>query len=149
MRTLALDLGTRAGWATCVDGRVQSGTWNLSPRRFDGGGVRYLMFRSRLEDLRALLGGIDLVVYEEVRGHLGVDAAHAYGGFLATLTAWCETHGVPYRGVTVQSIKLHATGKAGAKKDLIVAAAKERWPWVADDNEADALWILDLQRSGA
>lgn len=37
--------------------------------------------------------------FEEVRRHAGVDAAHAYGGLLATLTAFSEHHGIPHGGV--------------------------------------------------
>ena len=55
---------------------------------------------------------------------MGVDAAHAYGGFMAHLTAWCEHHNIPYAGVPVGTIKKHATGKGNASKDLMIGAAK-------------------------
>jgi hypothetical protein len=29
-----------------------------------------------------------------VRRHVGTDAAHLFGGFLATLSTWCEQHGI-------------------------------------------------------
>ncbi|MBN4688608.1 hypothetical protein, partial [Escherichia coli] len=78
----------------------------------------------------------------EVRRHVSTDAAHAYGGFLATLTAWCEHHGVPYQGVPVGTIKKHVTGKGNASKDEMMVAMRARGYQPADDNEADALALL-------
>lgn len=80
--------------------------------------------------------------FEEVRRHASTDAAHAYGGFLATLTAWCEHHGVPYQGVPVGTIKKHVTGKGNASKDEMMVAMRARGYQPADDNEADALALL-------
>jgi Holliday junction resolvasome RuvABC endonuclease subunit len=77
-----------------------------------------------------------------VRRHLGVDAAHAYGGFLATLTSWCEHQKIPYQGVPVGTIKRHVTGKGNAGKSEMVSAMRSRGYVVADDNEADALAVL-------
>ena len=31
---------------------------------------------------------------EQVRHHACIDAAHAFGGWLAILTAWCDHHGL-------------------------------------------------------
>src|SRR5690606_19315061 len=87
-----------------------------------------------------------------VRRHVGVDAAHAYGGFMAHLTAWCEHHQIPYRGVPVGTIKKHATGKGNAGKDAVIAAVRA-WSFdPVDDNEADALallrWAIATQEVG-
>ena len=93
---LALDLGTLAGWALrTADGHTVSGTESFKPGRFEGGGMRYLRFKRWLTELKATTDGLSAVYFEEVRRHAGVDAAHAYGGFLATLTAWCEHHQIP------------------------------------------------------
>ncbi len=92
---LALDLGTKTGWALRnVEGRILSGTVYFKPGRFEGGGMRYLRFRKWLTELKAT-GDFAAIYFEEVRRHAGVDAAHVYGGFLATLTAWCEHHQIP------------------------------------------------------
>jgi Holliday junction resolvasome RuvABC endonuclease subunit len=104
--------------------------------------MRYLRFRRWLTDTKAAGGGISAVYFEEVRRHAGVDAAHAYGGFLATLTAWCEHHGIPYSGVPVGTIKRHATGKGNADKAAMVRAMQDRGHAPGDDNEADALALL-------
>lgn len=143
--TLALDLGTSTGWALLTaDGRTVSGTESFKPGRFEGGGMRYLRFRRWLTELKGTTEGLEAVYFEEVRRHIGVDAAHAYGGFLATLTAWCEHHSIPYQGVPVGTIKRHATGKGNADKAAMLAAARARGHTPADDNEADALALLAL-----
>jgi Holliday junction resolvasome RuvABC endonuclease subunit len=61
---------------------------------------------------------------------------------LATLTAWCEQHRVPYQGVPVRKIKRHVTGKGNADKAAVIAAVRARGFSPADDNEADAIAIL-------
>ena len=140
---LALDLGTTTGWAMLNDGTITSGSQSFKPQRFEGGGMRFLKFKRWLADTKACTDGLDAVYFEEVRRHAGVDAAHSYGGFLAHLTAWCEHHQIPYQGVPVGTIKKHATGRGNASKDEMVAAAVARYQWVQDDNEADALALLD------
>ena len=104
--------------------------------------MRFLRFKHWLNELRDGEGKIDAIFVEEVRRHLGVDAAHCYGGFLAILTAWCEHHQIPYQGVPVGTIKKHATGRGNASKDEVIAAMRALGHAVTDDNEADALAIL-------
>lgn len=140
---LALDLGTTTGWALMDrDGSIVSGTESFKPHRFEGGGMRFLRFKRWLTELKQTSNGIDAVYFEEVRRHLGVDAAHAYGGFMAHLTAWCEHHQIPYQGVPVGTIKKHTTGKGNASKDEMIAAMKALGHSPSDDNEADALALL-------
>lgn len=140
---LALDLGTNTGWALqAADGLTVSGTEIFRQDRWSGGGMRYLRFRHWLGEVATNTGGIELVVYEEVRRHAGTDAAHVYGGFLATLTAWCEDRSVAYEGVPVGTWKRYATGKGNAGKDAVIAAMRARGFSPADDNEADALALL-------
>ena len=141
---LALDLGQHTGWALrTADGLITSGTVQFRPSRFEGGGMVYLRFRAWLQELDETAGGIGAVFFEEVRRHVGTAAAHAYGGYLAHLTAWAEALKLPYEGVPVGTIKRHATGKGNAGKDEVIAAMRARGFAPADDNEADALALLD------
>lgn len=140
---LALDLGTTTGWAVLTGRcRIVHGTAEFRPSRFEGGGMRYLRFGKWLDQTLDIAGGIDAVYYEAVRRHLGTDASHVYGGLLATLTAWCEEHSIPYQGVAVGTIKRFATGKGNADKAAMIGAMRERGFEPADDNEADAIAIL-------
>ncbi len=141
---LALDLGQSTGWAMrTVDGLITSGTVQFRPSRFEGGGMVFLRFRAWLQELDETAGGIGVVFFEEVRRHVGTAAAHAYGGYLAHLTAWAEALKLPYEGVPVGTIKRHATGKGNAGKDEVIAAMRARGFAPGDDNEADALALLD------
>lgn len=147
---LALDLGTTTGWALrSADRTVASGTLSFRPSRYDGGGMRFVRFRSWLDQIDQDAGQLTEIYFEEVRRHSGTDAAHLYGGFLATLTAWCEQRGVAYQGVPVGTIKRHATGKGNAGKDEVMAAVRAQGFAPADDNEADAiallLWVLETR----
>ena len=100
--TLALDLGTTTGWALRPrDGEIAHGFVSFRPQRFEGGGMRFLRFKRWLSEIDALAGDLQAVYFEEVRRHAGVDAAHVYGGLMATLTAWCEHRNIPYQGVPV------------------------------------------------
>ncbi len=140
---LALDLGTATGWALRTrDDRITSGTITFKSSRFEGGGMRYLRFHGWLREMLDLVGPIDRIVFEEVRRHMGTDAAHVFGGLLATLTAWAELNSIPYEGVPVGTIKRFATGKGNADKAAVIAAMQARGFHPADDNEADALALL-------
>ena len=143
MCVLAIDLGTKTGWALRVGGATISGCLNLAEGRFQGGGMRYLRFRAWLAEVHAKTP-IKLVFFEEVRAHKGTDAAHIYGGLMATLTAFCEEQDpkIAYEGVPVQHIKKFATGKGNAGKPEIMAAMKKRGFSPVDDNEADAIALL-------
>ena len=140
---LALDLGTTTGWALrgfC--GLITTGTVSFKPGRYDGGGMRYLRFTNWLTEIDRLSGPIEAIYFEEVRRHIGTDAAHVFGGLLAVLSSWAELRGVPYQGVPVGTIKRHATGHGNAAKEAMIDAARARGFSPADDNEADAIAIL-------
>jgi len=145
---IGIDPGTSCGWAVLDEhgARLDSGAWDLRSRSHEGGGMRYLRARRHLCDLldcypRATVG------YELVRRHAGTSAAHVYGGLVATVQAVCEERGVPYTGLPVGSVKLHATGHGAASKGAMRAAATGRWGVTCDtDDEADALWIADALR---
>ncbi len=140
---LAIDLGTTTGWALkSPDGLITSGTVCFRPSRYDGGGMRYLRFQNWLAEIDRLSGPIATIFYEEVRRHIGTDAAHVFGGLLATLTSWAELRGIPYGGVPVGTIKKYATGKGNSNKAAMMEAARKRGFSPADDNEADAIAIL-------
>jgi crossover junction endodeoxyribonuclease RuvC len=140
---LALDLGQRTGWAVRNrDGAIASGVQEFRPGRFEGGGMIWLRFRGWLQEVDETSGGVGVVVFEEVRRHLGTSASHAYGGYLAHLTAWAEASRIPYRGVPVGTIKRHVTGKGNADKAAVIAAVKALGFNPKDDDEADALALL-------
>ncbi len=149
MNILALDLGTKCGYSVHkpelsnpTRGNL-SGVWNFAASRFDSHGQKFVGFKNALHEM-FLMEDIKFVVYEEVRAHIAVDAAHSYGGFLAILQSVCLEHKVEYKGVPVGTIKKYATGKGNAKKPDMIVAASRLFPSinVIDDNHADALCLL-------
>lgn len=141
MTILTLDLGTKTGWALQSDnGNITSGTVDFSTKRIDGAGMRFLKFRKWLTEMKQ--SDLSEVYFEEVRRHAGTQAAQVYGGFMATLTSWCEHHEIPYESVPVGVIKKHATGKGNASKEIMIKAAQEKGFDPEDDNQADAIHIL-------
>jgi hypothetical protein len=88
------------------------------------------------------------VYFEIVRGHRGTKAAHAYGGGLAVLQMVCHRAGVRLAPVEVSHVKREATGKGNAKKVEMVEAARKRWGFVMDENEADARYIIAAGMTG-
>jgi len=149
MIVIGIDPGTDCGWAMLNAHtwglRMGSGVWDLKPRRHEGGGMRYLRLRHYLADMLALCPPTCVaVIYEEVRRHMGTDAAHVYGGIVGVLTAVCEERSVPYSSIPVGTVKKAATGKGNASKAAMLAAAQAKWgPLVVSTDEADALWIAE------
>ena len=141
---LGIDPGTNCGWALLDwDGRrVASGVWDLSPRRHEGGGMRFLRFQKYLEQMTTPEHPIDAIAYEEVRRHRGTSAAHIYGGIVAVLSGMAEQHAIPYKGIAVGTIKKHATGRGNANKDDMIRSARETFGMssLSSDDEADALF---------
>jgi Holliday junction resolvasome RuvABC endonuclease subunit len=156
---LAIDLGTHCGYALgSTEGANEHtgpvplmlrGSWNLKPGKFDGGGMRAVRFKNELDKLMRAIP-FERVVFEAVRAHKGVDAAHVYGGLMMTLQAWCETQEppIPYEGVGVGAIKKFATGKGNASKGEMLAAVERLGFPTDDDNEADAVALLLLALTG-
>lgn len=141
-RILALDLGTKTGFALNLNDEINSGVQDFSPRRWDGGGMRFLRFKRWLEEIH-LSTFFKEIYYEEVRRHRGTDAAHIYGGLQGILTSWCEERNVPYEAIPVGTIKKAATGKGNCNKQAMIDAAIAKGWNPRDDNEADALHLLD------
>ncbi len=138
MKILSLDLGSITGWAMNSDG-IHGGVLNLKGGRYEGGGMRFLRFRQWLDALPVIP---EVIVYEEVRRHMGTDAAHIYGGLQGQLTAWAEERKIPYEGIPVGTIKKFITGKGNAGKKEVIAGVEKKGFAPEDDNHADALALL-------
>lgn len=144
MKILALDLATKTGWAHS-DG--SSGVFELPEAQHRG--ARWNAFACWL-DRMLLEHPADLVVYEQAhhRGGFATRFALALVTETERMAAWNNAEVRPYHSAT---IKKHATGNARAKKDEMLAAALDRNPsrLFQDDNEVDALFLLDLALSDA
>ena len=150
---LGIDLGNKCGIAFA--GNSGERTYMSEIHAFDKkkmlgfkkktlqAGVRYSMFKRVLIKILSV-DKQNKVFYEDVRRHLGTQAAHVYGGYLAILQMVCAEHSIALNGIPVGTIKKHATGNGRATKQMMIDAAREKLNYKGnDDNEADALWILD------
>ncbi len=142
---LALDLGTTSGIAMSINGKIKSYSKSFKATRFQSADMRYENFERHLYVILKefnILTGIDRVYYEEVRRHIGTDAAHCYGGFKAILTTFCSKNNISYDTAGVGTIKKHITGKGNANKEKVIKAVQELGHNPKDDNEADAIALL-------
>jgi len=144
MRIIGIDLGTKAGVANFHDDTITFGMVDLRLRKGDTPGMRYGMFRRFLEEF--LEPPPDVVYYEDVKRHLGTQAAHVYGGLLAVLMMVCDQKGVRYVPVGVQAAKMRMTGKGNATKTEMVAAVRREFAHVPNidsitEDAADAMAV--------
>ena len=139
---LALDLGTKCGWAFGGNTTPHWGRWDLSLKRGEGGGMRFERFRLqltvKLDTLRP-----QRVCYELVARHAGTDAAHVYGALQGILQMECERRSIPYEGVGPGQWKKHLgiKGNLGEKEYHPLVAARVE-SLVATPDEAAAIGIL-------
>lgn len=150
MVVIGIDPGSMCGWALVDEAgkRQASGVWDLRARRHEGGGMRYLRVRRYLEELLDHAEGhrSPVVAYEEVRRHRGTDAAHVYGGIVASIVTVCEERKVPYAAIPVGTVKRTATGRGNASKLEMIAAFVAATDMQPDsDDEADAYWVAVAQ----
>ncbi|CUJ00852.1 hypothetical protein [Achromobacter aegrifaciens] len=139
---LALDLGTKLGWAIqSRDGRIAHGTEVFTPRASWAAGQRWLRARAFLAEL-ITSRQVHVIAYEDVKRHMGTDAAHAYGAFLCLVEMLADSHRIRLMPVGVKTIKKFWTGNGDADKNAMKAQARVRGFHPETDNDADALAIL-------
>jgi len=143
MKILALDMATKTGWA--VNDPELSGVENFAVKRGESPGMRFIRFKSWLEEMIKRVEP-DLVVHEQPH-HRGGASTEVALGFVTHLQSTLAPHGIEYTNKHTSEIKIHATGKGNAGKPAMIKAYREKWGVdPADDNEADARWLLDLVR---
>lgn len=150
MTILALDLGTKTGWAlTDYRGgvradRAESGVQTFDVKRGESPGMRYVRFTRWLPVMGL---HCSLLVYEQTHQRGGA-ATEVAAGFATRVQEFCARENIEHTAVHSGTLKKFATGKGNAGKREMWAAAREKWPDrdFIDDNEIDALWILEYAR---
>jgi Holliday junction resolvasome RuvABC endonuclease subunit len=142
-KILALDIATYCGYAIS---HSLFGVWDLTPKRDESAGMRLIRFRAKLREVIDL-ESIDLVVFERPGGrHVG--AVIVQSELQGQVKVVCEDLHIEYRGYSSQEIKKFATGKGNSGKPAMIAAAQAKLGYTgSNDNEADALWLLELAKS--
>jgi crossover junction endodeoxyribonuclease RuvC len=155
MKILAIDPGSKLGWCTNRDSRLEWGTEDFRVRNGESSGNRWLRFGRWLREttwapsLSSPL--VDLVVYERAQFMPKARAAgEIAAGFTTRIEELCEQYGIPLQPVHVTTLKKFATGKGNAGKEAMVEAAARRLydtskAWSPNcqltEHEADALWL--------
>jgi Holliday junction resolvasome RuvABC endonuclease subunit len=143
LKILALDPATHCGWAINHD---LYGVWNLAAKRDESVGMRLIRLRAKLQEI-IQSEHINLVVFERPGGMFKA-AIIVQSEIQGQIKTVCEDAHIEYRAYSSTEIKKFATGKGNAGKPAMIKAAKDKLGYPGDnDNEADALWILELAKS--
>lgn len=152
MTILAIDLGTKLGWAMfCPVRGVSAGTKVLASdinlrhakklridRRLD---IRIEAFALWLE-----VQPIDLCVFEDVRWVSSQAQGHLYGSLRGVLWSFAARRGILTDCLDTGKLKKWTTGSGSADKQAMEQAIRFRWPELVrseyDDNTYDALALL-------
>ena len=142
-KILAIDPATNCGWAISTD---IYGVWNLKPKRDESIGMRLIRLRSKLKEV-CEAEEITIIVFERPGGrHQG--AIITQSELQAIIKTFCEDNSLEYKAYSSTEIKKYATGKGNCNKQAMIDAAKSQLGYKGDnDNEADALWLLQLGKS--
>jgi Holliday junction resolvasome RuvABC endonuclease subunit len=143
LRILALDPATHCGYAI---NRSLYGVWNLTAKRDESVGMRLIRLRAKLHEV---IAGerINVVVFERPGGRFkaSIIVQSEIQGQIKTV---CEDLKVQYRAYSSTEIKKFATGKGNAGKPAMIKAAQDKLGYPGkDDNEADALWLLEMAKN--
>lgn len=156
MKILAIDPATKTGWAHSSG---PSGVWDLSIKKDESSGMRLIRFEGKLREIIKTVG-IDVIVFEAPTAARGpranLDAVKLGTKLQAVIEKLVEQiPGLECKGYNLTEIKSFALGdrptgkkRSGWNKEAIIEAAKAKWPdrVIHDDNEADALWLLELAK---
>ena len=151
-RILAIDPGTRCGWARLDGAQVESGVWDFSgPQSW---GAKWSDFHARLMGKTTALQAQTIVCEDQTRIR-GRYALLCWGWQVMVMALAAQQH-MELLVVNPATLKKWATGSGKASKDEMVRATnaqmailqpytgRRRAIW--DDNEADALLLLAWAR---
>jgi hypothetical protein len=146
---LALDLGTKTGYAYNIGDKFFSGTWSLATsKEITAWGKNRMRRRADprvwrlMENLVSIADCVDVVVFEDVQFSSSTYQTQLWSSLRATV--WLLP-GKLTECVPTGTLKKFATGSGNATKEMMTNAVRHRWPdlWnpKADDNEIDAVCV--------
>lgn len=143
MKILAIDPATKCGWAIS---RNIYGIWDLKTRRDESTGMKLLRLKAKISEI-CEKEKIELIVFERPAGRNKTDII-SHAKLQAVIEEYCLLNGIDYKGYSPGEMKLFATGKGNCNKQMMVDAARSKLKYTGnDDNEADALWLLELAKT--
>ena len=104
--------------------------------------MRFVRFNAWLMEMDAAIKP-DLIVYEQAH-HRGGAATAVAEGLIAHTLRICAERGINHSTCHTGTLKKFATGKGNASKQAMMEAFIEKFERKPiDDNEADAVWLLE------
>jgi Holliday junction resolvasome RuvABC endonuclease subunit len=148
-RILAIDPATSCGWAWSDGTDRHSGTWDLAALGSSSKHAHLAALRDRLLRVHAKYG-IDHFGFEKVIHGRGMRSTEAHAEKIAIIKLVAvEIGATVHTGYGASSIKLFATGDGHAEKSQMMLACERLLKVVPrTDDEADALWILEMRLKG-
>lgn len=148
LNILAIDPANLTGYA---HSNGESGVWDITADqgRAPHPGNRLIMFAEKLE-IAIKIWGCDLLAAEDasfgsINPHTAAQHNELKGVILRVLAEHAPKAEIKFFQPT--TIKLFATGNGWAKKADMVRAVKTHFGFEpSDDNQADALWVLELAK---
>jgi len=150
MKILAIDPGCKTGWAIYANGIIEHGVEDFSLIHGESVGMRWMRYRQWLQKMliNQMLVPLTFVLYEQpykVKGY----APELLHGMTTRIQEECERRKIAYVPVPPAHLKKRITGKGNANKEMMMAEARKRFgEYIDDDNEADALLMLELAKEG-
>lgn len=133
-RVLGLDLSMTATGVALPSGL----TLTIKPK---GSGDQRLV-QITADIMGATVGGVDLIVLEDMPARLMANAAKAIGFVHGAVRLSLLRAAIPYVAISPATLKAYATGKGNADKAaMAVAAFKRTGLEDVDDNQVDAAWL--------
>jgi hypothetical protein len=140
MNILALDCATKCGFATLIDGHIESGVQDFSKRRGESNGMMFLRFRAWLNTFKDF--DIKIVVFE-LAHYRGGAATEICTNLTGRAQEFAAEIGAETLSVHSGTLKKYAVGSGKASKEVIMAQMlKETGRKPIDDNESDAYFLL-------
>jgi len=142
LKILALDLGSKTGWAFVSSIVKQSDVEDFTPGPRESKGMRFVRFHAWINEILDKLKP-DMVIYEMPHNRGGY-ATQVLNGMVAYIFEECLKREIEYEPVHSRTLKKYAMGSGRASKEDMIREAEKRFdkPNLTSD-EADALWLLD------
>ena len=138
---LAIDPGSRCGWALLEDGITESGVMDFSLKRGESQGMVFVRFNAWFKKMIAHHLP-EVVIYEQPH-HRGGAATQLLYGMTTRIQERCDLCNIQYMAIHSATLKKFATGSGRAGKEYMVERAWVKFGIrVKDHNEADALWMM-------
>ena len=141
-KILALDPADKFGWA--LSNEIY-GVWDIRVKRDESIGMKFLRLETKLIEIFQTQD-IKLIAFERPGGRFKRDIIN-HSKLQGIIESFCAQHNLNHIGYSSKEIKKFATNNGNCGKALMISSAREKLNYSGNDNnEADALWILELAK---